>query len=202
MNSLRAVTFNLRYGTADDGPNRWEHRRYAALEALKGLSPHILGVQECLPFQGDDIVERFPHFGRLGLGRYHGVAVPRTHEAYSGEHCTVFYDTRILVALESKTRWHSATPDVRGSATWGNSLPRVTTSGVFLLRDSDTRIAFMNTHLHWGEPYVSRAGEMLAKEAGKLCALSPLAVRRYDRCHDGRYPSDHFPLVADLSLGT
>ena len=51
MDPLRVMSFNLRYGTANDGKNRWDLRKEAVAAVVQKLDPDILGVQEGLLFQ-------------------------------------------------------------------------------------------------------------------------------------------------------
>jgi len=264
---IRFMTLNLRYGTAPDGPNHWNLRKDILLDALGALDPHVMGVQECLPFQGDEISMRFPHLARLGVGRYHGVAVDdRPNESRSGEHCDVFYDTRRFLAEQCGTFWHSDTPEVPGSITWGNSLPRITTWAILRSRAGKARFAFFCTHYHGEEPCCTKATDLMIDRIGRHAAglpcvvvgdfnltpdnhnharltdtgprglglrdawllagkgeqdagtehdkftgtphkridwilvrgLTPVAIERSLYQRDGRFPSDHFPLVASF----
>jgi endonuclease/exonuclease/phosphatase family metal-dependent hydrolase len=44
---IRVMTFNIRYGQADDGPQRWEMRRDLVIERIRAADPDLLGLQEC-----------------------------------------------------------------------------------------------------------------------------------------------------------
>lgn len=67
--SVNVMSFNIRYGTADDGPNRWELRRGHMFELLRAEAPDILGLQEALHFQLDEIVAALPDYRMVGVGR-------------------------------------------------------------------------------------------------------------------------------------
>jgi mRNA deadenylase 3'-5' endonuclease subunit Ccr4 len=41
------MTFNIRYGLADDGENRWENRKSLVIERIRAFDPDLLGLQEC-----------------------------------------------------------------------------------------------------------------------------------------------------------
>ena len=45
--SITVVSFNIRYGSADDGPHRWEQRRELVIERIRAADPDLLGLQEC-----------------------------------------------------------------------------------------------------------------------------------------------------------
>ena len=263
---MRVATFNVRYGTAEDGPDQWDSRKELLAETFARLDADIVGVQECLPFQADELAMRLTRMRHFGLGRYHGTAVDRPHESYSGEHCSIFYADERLRLESCGTFWHSGTPAVPASTTWGNDLPRTATWGVFEDCSTGGRFLFCSTHFHWDEPYVTNAGELMRGETARLAAgapiilvgdfnagpesplhtlltedtvgsnglrdlwnvlsmpeegagtyhgftgepkdridwvlaspeFVPLSIERATECRDGRYPSDHFPVVVEL----
>ncbi len=161
---LRIMTFNIRYGTADDGENSWPYRQSHLIDVIKRYHPDILGVQEALEFQIVAIAAAFPNWRVFGLGRYHGVDLPdRPHENRSGESCKIFYDTTKFQLMDHGTFWHSETPEIPGSMTWSNSLPRITTWGMFETSKTQKRFLVMNTHYHWGEPYVTNTSNLIMK---------------------------------------
>ncbi len=162
---LKIMTFNIRYGTASDGDNSWEHRKSILIATLKKHQPDILGTQESLDFQIEVINAAFPQWKVFGVGRYHGIELSdRPHESMSGESCKIFYDTTKFMLIEEGTFWHSDTPEIPGSMSWGNTLPRVTTWGVFQIKYRDKKFVIMNTHYHWDEPYITNASKLLIKK--------------------------------------
>ena len=48
---LTVVSFNIRYGTAEDGTNSWQFRFPAVLMMLEDQKPDIFGLQEALDMQ-------------------------------------------------------------------------------------------------------------------------------------------------------
>ena len=57
---LRVMTFNIRYGTAPDGENAWLRRRALLLDVIADHDPAVLGVQEAVRFQLDEIRRAMP----------------------------------------------------------------------------------------------------------------------------------------------
>lgn len=159
------MTFNIRYGTADDGENSWQFRKDMLIETLKRYQPDILGIQEALDFQIEEIKVAFPNWRVFGVGRYHGIDLPdRPHESMSGESCRIFYDITKFSLVDEGTFWHSDTPEIAGSMTWGNSLPRITTWGIFQSKNNQNKFFVMNTHYHWDEPYVTNASKLIIQK--------------------------------------
>ena len=70
---LNIMTFNIRYGTANDGENSWANRKNILFDCLKKYKPDILGTQEGLDFQHDEIKKQFPDWQVFGVGRYFGI---------------------------------------------------------------------------------------------------------------------------------
>lgn len=67
--TLRVMTFNVRTGVANDGPNDWSHRRDLMVHTIGEQRPDVLGTQELNKFQGDYIVSKLPHYVWFGIGR-------------------------------------------------------------------------------------------------------------------------------------
>ena len=66
---LSVMSFNLRYGTANDGENRWELSRELVFDVIREGSPDVLGTQEALRFQLDELGAAFPEYAEIGVGR-------------------------------------------------------------------------------------------------------------------------------------
>lgn len=158
---LTVMTFNIRYGTARDGENSWPLRRELVFGVIAGHAPDIVGVQEALRFQLDEIREELPAYAETGVGRDDG----RT----AGEYSAILYRRDRFSALEGGTFWLSETPEVPGSMTWGNRIPRICTwvrlrerAGVGPGGGGRTFYVF-NVHLdHQSEDSRRRSAEMLA----------------------------------------
>lgn len=136
---LRVMTFNIRYGTAADGADAWDRRRALSIETIRSYDPAVLGVQEALRFQLDEIGAAFPGMAEVGVGRDDG--------AEAGEYSAILYDGSRFALREHGTYWLSDTPDVAGSMTWGNRYPRLATWA--LLHDSAADLTFYVLNTHW-----------------------------------------------------
>ncbi|HPN33098.1 MAG TPA: endonuclease/exonuclease/phosphatase family protein [bacterium] len=171
---MTVMTFNLRYGTAKDGENRWELRQPILMEYLRKEHPDFLATQEALPFQIQAIQDEFPQWSSIGQGRYFGKEMPdRPHESLDGESCRIFYAARKFELMDQGTYWHSEHPDEPASISWGNTLPRITTWGLFRSRSTGRSFVFMNTHFHGGEPYVSRTTQLVIDKWREIAADLP-----------------------------
>ncbi len=135
--TLRVMTFNVRFPSPNDGANVWENRRDLLVETIQRHQPDIIGTQELFREQGDYIVSRAPEYSWFGLSRR------GNHE---DEHMGVFYRKNKLHLIESGNFWLSDKPDVPGSMSWNVSLPRMVTWGLFSVEGSGRRFYFYNTH--------------------------------------------------------
>jgi len=120
---IELMTFNIRYGTADDGDNVWKNRRDMVTSLIRAELPDVLGVQEALAFQVDELTEAMPGYGWVGVGRDDGER--------AGEFAPIFYNTDKLRLRQSGTFWLSDTPEVPGSKSYGNTIPRICTWACF-----------------------------------------------------------------------
>ncbi len=148
------MTFNIRYGTADDGDNAWPLRRGLLSEVVEDFGPDIMGVQEGLALQLQELAGSLPDHDWLGVGRDDGKA--------AGEFSAIFYRKTRFDLLEEGTFWFSDTPEVPGSMTWGNSLPRICTWARFLDRRARRTVVVFNLHWdHQSQPSRERAALLL-----------------------------------------
>lgn len=177
MTPLRVMSFNLRYGTADDGENAWPLRRDLVVRTIRDFEPTILDVQEALRFQLDELHVAFPNLAEIGVGRDDGFE--------AGEYSAILYDRRRLERLDSGTFWLSDTPEVVASTSWGNRITRIVTWARFrdgaasaagaagdAGGDAGSTFYVFNTHWdHESQPSRERSAELIlqrieAREGG------------------------------------
>lgn len=137
--ALRVMTFNIRYGTAPDGDHVWALRRPLVERVINDFNPVVLGVQEALHFQLNDLAETLRQYEVIGVGRDDGRQL--------GEYSAILYDRLRLEPLQQGTFWLSDTPERPGSMTWGNRYVRIATWARF--RDRATRATFYVFNTHW-----------------------------------------------------
>jgi len=135
---LSVMSFNIRYGTASDGENRWANRRLMVCDLISRYDCDLVGLQEALRFQIEEICRVLPEYDSVGVGREDGKT--------EGEYSAILYRTDRLELLNSGTFWLSDTPEVPGSITWGNACTRICTWGYFKQKDSGKTFYHFNTH--------------------------------------------------------
>ena len=108
------MTFNIRYGTAKDGENHWDHRKNLVIERIKSFNPDLLGIQECR----DDFQAEFV---KSQLQGYEFYGVRRANEGETALEMSPFLFKRDLFQLIRKGHfWLSETPQMIGSKSWGH----------------------------------------------------------------------------------
>lgn len=155
---LRVMSFNIRYGTAKDGPNHWDQRRDFLVETVKAFGPDLLGTQETLGFQRDFLAERLEGYDVLGVGRDDG--------GDKGEMMALYFRRDRFEKLEGGHFWLSETPETVGSKSWDSSLPRMATW--VKLRDrrqpNARPILFVNTHFdHMGKTARAESAKLIRR---------------------------------------
>src|SRR4051812_47008095 len=104
---VRVMSFNIRYGSANDGDNAWPNRKSFLIETIKAFDPDLLGTQETLAGQRDDLI--------AGLEGYAHFAAVRDDGNEKGEMMALFYKESRFERLDGGHFWLSESPDVRGS---------------------------------------------------------------------------------------
>ena len=134
--TLTVMTYNLKFASSNP-PNAWPQRRPLMRELIAGLAPDVLGTQEGLYSQLQDLAADLPAYQWIGLGRDGGSR---------GEFMAVFYRPERLEPLAFDHFWLSDTPEVIGSKTWGPKLARMVTWVKFWDRQTKRQFIFVNTH--------------------------------------------------------
>lgn len=161
--AVRVMSFNIRYGTAQDGPNHWQKRREFLTDTVRAFNPDLLGTQETLAFQRDFLAQQLPGFAAWGAGRDDG--------ADQGEMSALFYRTERFERTGGGHFWLSETPEKPGSKSWDGSLPRMVSW--VKLRDrrapEGPSLLFLNTHFdHKGAEARLQAARLLRGRIGEL----------------------------------
>ena len=166
--SLSVMTFNMRYDNPEDGQNNWRFRRERIAGVIKAQEVDVLGTQELLSNQFDDLSGLLTGYQGVGVGRLDG--------AESGEYCAVFFRKDRFTLLDSGTFWLSDTPEVVGSLGWDGACERIATWVV--LRDRDGReLFFIDTHLdHVGQVARDEGVSLLMKRIETLSGGRPVIL--------------------------
>ena len=66
---IDALSFNIRFDNSNDGENAWPKRKEMVGQWVKSESPDVIGLQEALRHQIDDIKKVATAYSEYGVGR-------------------------------------------------------------------------------------------------------------------------------------
>lgn len=146
--TVKVMTYNLRLDTPDDGVNQWPKRTNKVVALITKYNPDIIGVQEALHHQLQDLLRMLPDYSYCGVGRDDGKE--------KGEYSAILFRNSRFGLLDTKTQWLSETMDIPGSKSWDAAITRVFTTARFFDRETKKEFVMVNTHFdHIGK--VARA---------------------------------------------
>ena len=133
-----AMTYNIRLDIASDGDNAWPHRRAALTSLIAYYAPDLVGMQEVLSHQKQEVEADLPGYVFVGAARDDG--------RDKGEFSPLGFRRDRFALVASGTFWLSPTPDVPGRG-WDAAYPRVASWA--RLRDKASRrsLLVVNTHM-------------------------------------------------------
>ena len=165
--SLTILTFNIRYGSAPDGPLRWSLRKRLVLDRIRDADPDLIGLQEC----EDNHQARYL---RRGLDDYGFTGV--RSDPYDVEMAPVFYRRSAFRHVRSGHFWLSVSPSRPGSRSWGAAFPRTVTWVQLERRGTSKSFYFVNTHFDYAPGVAARSATMLRRWLAGTVADQPVIV--------------------------
>jgi endonuclease/exonuclease/phosphatase family metal-dependent hydrolase len=142
--TLTVTTFNIRYDSGSgSGEDAWNAsvnpRRERVLATITASSSDVVGVQEALANQVDDLTSSLDDFDFFGVGRDDGMR--------AGEFSGIFYRRARLERIDGGHFWLSETPEVPGTVFSGSGSIRM--ASWLVLRDRVTTRDFLLLNTHW-----------------------------------------------------
>lgn len=167
--SINVMTFNLRYNTPNDGDNAWPQRKENVANLVRFHQVDLLGVQEALKEQMDDLSHLLPEFSSIGVGRDDGRA--------KGEFSAILFRPTCFTLLQQGTFWLSTTPEQPGSIGWDAAITRVCTWGKFKDHRTGKVFFLFNTHFdHVGETARFESAKLILKKMNALATMDPIIL--------------------------
>lgn len=134
---LRVMSFNVRFGLANDGDNSWPKRDSFVADVAKEFRPDLLGIQEAMGFQAEYLKLQLPKWKYVGASR---------DANKDGEQCGIFVRAARFEILDDGQFWLSEKPDKKFSKSWDSSLPRIATWVQLKDKVTGRQIMYLNTH--------------------------------------------------------
>ena len=167
---LKLMTFNIRYGSADDGPNHWDNRKSLVIDRIRAFDPDLLGLQECQ----DDFQAKFI---RNHLQEYEFYGVRRAGGGVTAlEMAPILFRKSSFRLIREGCFWLSETPGVPGSQSWGSTFPRTATWVELAHRGSNRVLIFLNTHFDYEPSAIEESAKLLGKWIRSTAEGRPLLV--------------------------
>ena len=158
--SVSAMSYNIRYNTANDGDNWWELRKSEVVKLINYYDPDFLGIQEGLDAQVKYIADHTPQYKYIGVGRDDGEA--------KGEYTALYYDSKKYNLIAHNTFWLTDTP-TQISVGWDASMERICTYGHFTDKLSNESFYVFNAHFdHIGPLARENSAKLIVKTIEEL----------------------------------
>lgn len=136
---VRWATFNVRYDNPADSLNNWQYRKDSVASFIKSQNLDIVGMQEVLHNQLEDLKTRLPEYEEVGVGRDDGKT--------KGEYAPLFFRKNRFEMLDNNTFWLSQYPESAGFIGWDGACTRIATWAK--LKDKQTGKIFMAVNTHF-----------------------------------------------------
>src|SRR6188768_148426 len=164
--AFRVMTFNVRNSNAQDGENAWPKRIELLFDTITGFNSDLIGFQEVLAVQHDEIKKRLTGYSFSGVARDDGKR--------KGEWCLVGYRADRFTAVGQGDFWLSETPTFAGSKSWDAALTRICSWVRLREKSTGHELVFANTHFdHKGVVARQEASRVLSKQLSEVAKGVP-----------------------------
>ena len=164
------MTFNIRYGRAEDGPHAWVKRRALVVERIRAFDPDLLALQECEDGpQAQYVKSALPDYAFIGYRREGGGST-------AAEMAPVLYKRAAFEQVAAGRFWLSETPDAVGSKSWGAMFARTLTWVQLRPRGSADTMIFASTHFDLIPGAIEAAARLVADWATEVARQAPVII--------------------------
>ncbi len=115
--TVSVLSYNIRYQNNQDGEDHWQNRKQTVITTIRQAD--LIGLQEVVGKQFDDVREGTPEWSWYGVGRDDGLA--------KGEIVPVGWRSDQFITLEQGTFWLSDSPYSIGEKGWDAAISRTAT---------------------------------------------------------------------------
>lgn len=165
---LRVMSMNVRYDNPQDSAQSWSHRKDNVIKAIKFYNADLLGTQEVLKNQFEDLRDALPEYDSYGVGRDDGFS--------RGEHMVLFWKKDLFKVRNKGTFWLSETPDMP-SIGWDAACRRTATWLILYDKKEKKEILVVNTHLdHMGQKARQLGTNLLLNKIDSLAGKRPIVL--------------------------
>ncbi len=164
------MTFNIRYGRAEDGPHAWAKRRALVIERIRAFDPDLLALQECEDgSQAQYVKSALPDYAFIGYRREGGGST-------AAEMAPVLYKRAAFEQVAAGRFWLSETPDAVGSKSWGAMFARTLTWAQLRPRGLADTVIFASTHFDLIPEAIEASARLVADWSSEVARQTPVIV--------------------------
>jgi len=191
--SIRVMSYNIRFDNPADGGNAWPNRSTKVTRIIQKYDPDFIGIQEALYHQLQDLKNVLPGYSFVGLGRDDGLN--------KGEYSAIFYKHSRFGMMASSTFWLSETPETPGSKSWDAAITRIATWARFFDKKSHSELFFLNTHFdHIGKEARTKSAILIKSKLIELSQGNPIIVTGDFNCTPDEIPYHEMIIESDSTL--
>ena len=167
--NVRWATFNMRLDTPADSLNNWKYRKERVTQYIQDMKLDVVGTQEVLQNQFNDLKSLLPDF--------EGVGVARDDGKETGEYSAVFYRKTVFDALDSGTFWLAENPDSVGMMGWDAVCVRVATWAKLQHKATGKIVMAVNTHFdHVGKVARRESALLIIRKIKEIVGDQPAVL--------------------------
>lgn len=167
--SMKWATMNVRYDNPADSMNNWMYRKDSVANFINSKEIDVIGMQEVLNNQLEDLKSRLPEYDYVGVGREDGNT--------AGEYAPIFYKKERFELIESSTFWLSQYPDSIGFIGWDGACTRIATWAKLKDKASGKTVFAVNTHFdHVGTTARKEGALLIIDRIKQLAGNAPTVL--------------------------
>ena len=164
--TYRVMSYNVRNSNAQDGEDAWPKRIELFFDPITRFDADLMGFQEVLAIQYDEITKRLKDYGFSGVARDDGKR--------KGEWSMVAYRKQRFEPVGQGDFWLSETPNVIGSKSWEAAITRICSWVRLREKATGRELVFANTHFdHKGVIARQEASKVLSKQLSEIAKGVP-----------------------------
>jgi endonuclease/exonuclease/phosphatase family metal-dependent hydrolase len=167
---IRIMTYNIRYAGDEtkEGINSWNNRKEKVASIITSYKGDIIGFQEALKIQLDDLKTLLPEYDWIGAGRDDG--------KNGGEFSAILFRKDRFEVIEYSTFWLSETPGIPSKG-WDAAFNRIVTLAKFMDKETEKTFFHFNTHFdHVGEMARLESGNLLNDKIAEIAGDAPTVI--------------------------
>ncbi len=167
---LTIGSYNIRYDNKNDqaNGNGWNRRLPVVSSLIQFIDYDVVGCQEVLNNQLEDLTRELPEYGYVGVGRDDGKK--------AGEFAPIFYKKDKFNVLDSGEFWLSETPE-KPSKGWDAALPRICTYIHLQEKATGKKLWYFNLHMdHVGTKAREESSKLVIRRIKEMLKREEAAV--------------------------